>query len=74
MINFVHKLYIFVYFYFLIFFVLILKQHRYLFQQYFQNDYYLTLLKQGNVRLETTFGTALAKTITCIIYAEYPGF
>ena len=40
----------------------------------FQNDHYLTLLKQGNVRLETTFGEALKKTISCIIYAEYPGY
>ncbi|KAK3105443.1 hypothetical protein FSP39_025379 [Pinctada imbricata] len=40
----------------------------------FQDSQYLTLLKQGNVRLETTFGKALEKTITCIIYAEYPGY
>ncbi|KAJ8309732.1 hypothetical protein KUTeg_011597 [Tegillarca granosa] len=35
---------------------------------------YLTLLKQGNVRLEATFGTALAASTTCIVYAEYPGY
>ena len=40
----------------------------------FQDSQYLTLLKQGNVRFEATFKQALAKTITCIIYAEYPGY
>ncbi|KAJ8304538.1 hypothetical protein KUTeg_018121 [Tegillarca granosa] len=34
----------------------------------------LTLLKQGNVRLEDTFGTALSASTTCIVYAEYPGY
>lgn len=40
----------------------------------FQDSEYLTLLKQGNVRLEVTFGTALADTISCMIYAEQPGY
>ncbi|KAJ8307958.1 hypothetical protein KUTeg_014488 [Tegillarca granosa] len=35
---------------------------------------YLTLLKQGNVRLEATFGTALPASTSCIVYAEYPGY
>ncbi|XP_033725176.1 uncharacterized protein F54H12.2-like [Pecten maximus] len=40
----------------------------------FQGNQYLTLLKQGNVRLEVTFGGTLPKTISCIVYAEYPGY
>ncbi|XP_033725179.1 uncharacterized protein F54H12.2-like [Pecten maximus] len=40
----------------------------------FQGSQYLTLLKQGNVRLEVTFGSTLPKTISCIVYAEYPGY
>lgn len=40
----------------------------------FRGSQYLTLLKQGNVRLEVTFGTALTETVSCIIYAEYPGY
>ncbi|XP_021357788.1 uncharacterized protein F54H12.2-like [Mizuhopecten yessoensis] len=39
----------------------------------FQGNQYLTLLKQGNVRLEVTFGSTLSKAISCIVYAEYPG-
>jgi len=40
----------------------------------FQDSEYLTLLKQGNVRLEATFDTALPEAVNCIIYAEYPGY
>jgi len=35
---------------------------------------YLHLLKQGNVRLEVQFSSALADAISCIVYAEYPGY
>lgn len=35
---------------------------------------YLTLVKQGNVRLEAQFATALDEATTCIVYAEYPGY
>lgn len=35
---------------------------------------YLNLIKQGNVRIEAQFRSALQKTITCIVYAEYPGY
>ena len=34
---------------------------------------YLNLIKQGNVRLEAQFGTALPKAVTCIIYSEQQG-
>ncbi|XP_033725175.1 uncharacterized protein LOC117315139 [Pecten maximus] len=40
----------------------------------FQGNQYLTLLKQGNVRVEVTFGSPLAKIISCIVYAEHPGY
>jgi len=40
----------------------------------FQDSKYLTLLKQGNVKLKVTFGSALTEAISCIIYAEYPGY
>jgi len=35
---------------------------------------YLHLLKQGNVRLEVQFNSALRNAISCIVYAEYPGY
>lgn len=35
---------------------------------------YLHLLKQGNVRLEVQFSSALTDAIRCIVYAEYPGY
>lgn len=35
---------------------------------------YLQLLKQGNVRLEVQFSSALRDAISCIVYAEYPGY
>jgi len=35
---------------------------------------YLHLLKQGNVRLEVQFSSALREAISCIVYAEYPGY
>ncbi|KAJ8305205.1 hypothetical protein KUTeg_009160 [Tegillarca granosa] len=41
----------------------------------FGNDMnYLSLLKQGNVRLEAQFNKPLPTATTCIIYAEYPGY
>ncbi|XP_033725664.1 uncharacterized protein LOC117315536 [Pecten maximus] len=40
----------------------------------FQTNQYLTLLKQGNVRLEVIIGTALTTVVSCIIYCEYPGY
>ena len=36
------------------------------------NSNYLTLLKQGNTRLEAHFSTALPTTVTCIAYATFP--
>ena len=35
---------------------------------------YLQLLKQGNVRLEVQFSSALKEAVSCIVYAEYPGY
>lgn len=35
---------------------------------------YLHLLKQGNVRLEVQFSSALTDAISCTVYAEYPGY
>lgn len=41
----------------------------------FGNDgSYLSLLKQGNVRLEVQFSSALPHATSCIVYAEYPGY
>ena len=41
----------------------------------FGNDgSYLTLVKQGNVRLEAHFAKALAEATTCIVYEEFPGY
>lgn len=40
----------------------------------FQTNQYLTLLKQGNVRLEVIFGTPLTTAVSSIIYCEYPGY
>ena len=37
----------------------------------FEQGEYLTLLKQGNVRLEVQFGTALPETVTAIIWGQY---
>lgn len=37
----------------------------------FEQGEYLTLLKQGNVRLEVQFGTALPKTVTAIVWGQY---
>lgn len=35
---------------------------------------YLHFLKQGNVRLEVQFSQALRDAVSCIVYAEYPGY
>lgn len=40
----------------------------------FSPNNYLTLLKQGNVRLDAHFGNSLPETINCLVYAEYPGY
>lgn len=37
----------------------------------FEQGEYLTLLKQGNVRLEVQFGEALPETVTAIVWAQY---
>lgn len=37
----------------------------------FEQGEYLTLLKQGNVRLEVQFGTALPETVTAIVWGQY---
>lgn len=39
----------------------------------FNDANYLNLIKQGNVRLEAQFGTALPNAVTCIIYSEQQG-
>ncbi|KAK3106814.1 hypothetical protein FSP39_000416 [Pinctada imbricata] len=36
------------------------------------NIHYLTLLKQGNARIEAHFNKALEQTTTCIVYATFP--
>lgn len=38
------------------------------------DETYLHLLKQGNVRLEVQFSLALTDATSCIVYAEYPGY
>ncbi|MES9902023.1 MAG: hypothetical protein ABW168_04985 [Sedimenticola sp.] len=40
----------------------------------FDEGGYLTLLKQGNVRLDVQFSKSLPEPATCIIYSEYPGY
>lgn len=37
----------------------------------FEQGEYLTLLKQGNVRLEVQFGVALPETLTAIVWGQY---
>ncbi|KAJ8321153.1 hypothetical protein KUTeg_001278 [Tegillarca granosa] len=37
-----------------------------------KQDAFLQLIKQGNIRLEAQFSTALTTTITCIVYSEIP--
>ncbi|XP_061170278.1 uncharacterized protein F54H12.2-like [Saccostrea echinata] len=37
----------------------------------FEQGEYLTLLKQGNVRLEVQFGSALPETVTAIVWGQY---
>lgn len=37
----------------------------------FEQGEYLTLLKQGNVRLEVQFGQALSETVTAIVWGQY---
>ena len=39
----------------------------------FEQGEYLTLLKQGNVRLEVQFGKALTETVTAIVWGQYSG-
>jgi hypothetical protein len=37
----------------------------------FEQGEYLTLLKQGNVRIEVQFGAALPETVTAIVWGQY---
>lgn len=37
----------------------------------FEQGKYLTLIKQGNVRLEVQFGQALSETVTAIVWGQY---
>lgn len=37
----------------------------------FEQGEYITLLKQGNVRIEVQFGTALPETVTAIVWGQY---
>ena len=38
-----------------------------------QGDY-LTLSRQGNIRIEANFGTPLPHSVTCIVYSEDSGY
>ncbi|XP_041362090.1 uncharacterized protein F54H12.2-like [Gigantopelta aegis] len=38
----------------------------------FVDSNYLILLKSGNLRLEVQFKSALTKTVSCIVYGEFP--
>jgi hypothetical protein len=38
----------------------------------FLDSDYLSLLKTGNLRLEVQFKSALSKTVSCIVYGEFP--
>ncbi|XP_041379466.1 uncharacterized protein F54H12.2-like [Gigantopelta aegis] len=38
----------------------------------FVDSDYLSLLKSGNLRLEVQFKSALTKTVSCIVYGEFP--
>ncbi|MES9902423.1 MAG: hypothetical protein ABW168_07040 [Sedimenticola sp.] len=40
----------------------------------FDEGGYLTLIKQGNVRLDAQFSKSLPEPVTCVIYSEYPGY
>ncbi|KAK3086351.1 hypothetical protein FSP39_017298 [Pinctada imbricata] len=40
--------------------------------QFYSDIQYMTLLKQGNTRIEAQFSKALPTTTTCIIYATFP--
>ena len=40
--------------------------------QFGYEEHYMTLLKQGNTRLEAQFSTALPLTTTCVVYATFP--
>jgi hypothetical protein len=37
-------------------------------------DEHISLTRQGNVRIETRFKNALPEAVTCILYAEFPGY
>ena len=41
----------------------------------FENNFkYLNLQKRGNLRLEVQFGSPLSETVTCVLYAKFPGY
>ncbi|KAK3082571.1 hypothetical protein FSP39_010750 [Pinctada imbricata] len=40
----------------------------------FQTDYYLSLLKYGNLRIDCQFNQPLPEAVTCVLYAETPGY
>lgn len=43
-------------------------------EPYFSGVKYLSLVKQGKVRLECNFGTPLPETVSLLILAEHPGY
>ncbi|KAK3107769.1 hypothetical protein FSP39_021829 [Pinctada imbricata] len=40
----------------------------------FQDGGYMTLTRQGNVRLDLSFSAALQEAVTVVIYSEHPGY
>ncbi|KAK3107460.1 hypothetical protein FSP39_015061 [Pinctada imbricata] len=40
----------------------------------FENGNYLTLIKQGNVRIDVQFGSSIPHPVTCIVYSEGLGY
>lgn len=40
--------------------------------QIISDEYFLTLLKQGNTRIEAQFSKSLTNSVTCIAYATFP--
>jgi hypothetical protein len=43
-------------------------------QPYLDGNEYLSLKKQGNVRIDAHFNTALRHTVNCIVLAERQGY
>lgn len=42
-------------------------------QSFGSDGNYLSLIKQGNVRIEAQLSKALSRATTCVVYAEFPG-